>query len=225
MTCEQLDELLAAFAHSALGPEESDAVQEHLDSCHRHDDALATYRRVIERLPALADEREPSFGLRARVLDEIEADVKAPAAAPRPPSRSISLVRRPFVAYLAAAALFLGTLGMLAWNLTLQLAGESSSQTITAALSGRGGTGEMVYSSAQHLGVLKLDLPGLPSDRAYQAWQIVPNGPVSLGIVSADQPSAFAADLSSASAVAVTEEPLGGSPQPTTAPILIAQIP
>ncbi len=224
MTCEELDELLAAFALSALGSEESDVVRKHLASCRRHDKGLAANLQVVDRLPMLADEREPSPLLRVRVLDAIAAGGRAPTAPSKVAYKAPRIARRQFVPYLVAAALFLGLMGMLGWNLVLQLGRGTNSQTMTATLTGSGGSGELVYSSDHHLGVLRLELPALPAGRAYQAWQIHSTGPVSLGLVSAGEPSAFVADLSNASAVAVTEEPAGGSRQPTSDPVLIAQI-
>lgn len=64
-----------------------------------------------------------------------------------------------------------------------------------------------------------------PAGRAYQAWGIFEDGPLSLGVVWATGAIAFRADLTDASAVAITEEPAGGSPQPTSDPLVVAELP
>jgi anti-sigma-K factor RskA len=226
MNCEQLDELLAAYALSALDPDEAERARLHLTECRRHDEALAGLQAVAQRLPLIADEREPSPELRARLLVafDVEAGNDAPAViTPRSASARPVLMARPRFAYLAAAILVLAVVGLLAWNLTLQLGG-SSHPTLSATLAGAAGKGELVYSRADQVGVLNLDLPALPPGRAYQVWKIEATGAVSLGLVSDNGVAGFRADLSQATAVAVTEEPAGGSEQPTAAPLLVAQL-
>ncbi len=228
MNCEQFDELLAAYALSALSPDEAEQARSHLVECRRHDQTLAELRAVADRLPLVADEREPPAELRSRLLAAFDAATGRGATAavtPRAPSVSVRprWMARPMFAYLAAAALFLAVVGLLAWNLTLQLGG-SSQPTLSATLVGAAGKGELVYSRADQVGVLNLDLPALPPGRAYQAWRIDASGPVSLGLVSDKGVVGFRADLSRAAAVAVTEEPAGGSDQPTTSPLLIAEL-
>lgn len=75
-------------------------------------------------------------------------------------------------------------------------------------------------------------LPGLAANRSYQLW-VVPTGadaaPISAGVFSVDQSgkSLMAGDLpagvTAVAAVAVTEEPAGGSVKATTSPLLIGK--
>ena len=227
MNCEQFDELLAAYALSALSPGESEQASSHLADCRRHDEALADSQAVAQRLALAAEEREPSPELRARLLAvfDVEAGKATPAViTPRSAWTRPVLMARPIFAYLAAAVLFLAVVGLLTWNLTLQLGGNSKA-TLSATLVGKTGKGELLYSRADQVGVLRLDLPALPPGQVYQAWRIDVNGPISLGLVSDNGVVGFRADLSQASAVAVTEEPAGGSNQPTSDPSLVAQLP
>ncbi len=228
MNCEQVDELLAAYTLSALTQDEAEQARSHLAECTRHDEALTDLHAVGERLPFAADEREPPAALRSRLLAAFDAEVGKSAAqtsgmraGPAPDRRA--WFRRPVLAYLAAAVLFVTVLGLSGWNLTLQFGG-SSRPTLSATLVGSAGRGELVYSRADQVGVLKLDLPALPPGHVYQAWRIDVNGPISLGLVSGNGVVGFRADLSQAIAVAVTEEPAGGSDQPTTSPLLIAEL-
>lgn len=74
-----------------------------------------------------------------------------------------------------------------------------------------------------------LDLPAAPPGRAYQLWGIAPDrDPVSLGVFNTDREGTVTllervpAGLGLVAA-AITEEPEGGSPQPTTQPFLVGE--
>jgi len=223
VNCAQVDELLAAYALSALSVEETGAMRLHLAECRRHDAELMAHQEAAQRLPLAADEIEPSPPLRARLLDAFDAEADARVARPVPMRARPQPWARPVFAYLAAAVLLLAVIGLAAWNVTLQLGGGES--TMRATLTGTAGTGELVYSRQDHLGILALDLPALPANRTYQAWKIGPDGTVSLGLVLNSGANGFVADMSGATAIAVSEEPAGGSGQPTTSPLLIAELP
>ena len=60
-------------------------------------------------------------------------------------------------------------------------------------------------------------MPPLESGRVYQAWGIYDGKPVSLGVLPHEAHMvAIEADLAGASTFAITEEPPGGSDQPTS---------
>lgn len=74
------------------------------------------------------------------------------------------------------------------------------------------------------------NLPALNPDRAYQLWGIQGETPVSVGVFQVDEQGVgvlvFNAEqpLSSYDLVAITDEPAGGSEQPTTTPLAAAQV-
>lgn len=227
MSCDETEELLAAFSLSALSEDEAGQVRRHLIGCRRHDQALAEFRTVAEALPLAVEEQEPPAELRARLLAAFDAETATRSGQIAPLRRRTAPVRlrRPALTWLAAAAaLFLAVGGLVAWNLTLELGGGGEPR-LTATLAGTVGRAEMVYFQNDQAGVLRLDLPALPPGRAYQAWHIGPGGPVSLGLVPNKGAAAFSADLSQSSAVAITDEPAEGSEQPTAAPLLAASLP
>ncbi len=78
------------------------------------------------------------------------------------------------------------------------------------------------YLPSEKVAVFDLDLPQLGANQSYQAWQITGSGPVSLGVVAYRGTTAVQADLSGASALALSVEPAGGSRAPTTTPILVS---
>lgn len=223
MDCDQVTELLAAYALSALGAEETEAARRHLAGCRNHDAELGAYREIVPRLPLSAGDMEPPSDARARLLAAFDVEAGGPVAEPVPVRTRRPALPQPLFAYLAAAALLLAVIGLSVWNLTLQLGGGSE-QILSVTLDGAAGAGDLVYSRDDKIGVLTLDLPPLPAGRVYQAWRIEAAGPVSLGLVSGGGVVGFQADLSQSNAVAVSEEPAGGSVQPTTSPLLVAEL-
>ena len=224
MNCEDAAPLLGAYSLSALSSEEMAAVREHLALCRLHDETLAGLQVVVDRLPLAAEERQPRPELRARLLEAFDAEV-APAAG-RGAARTWRWLPslRPARAYLAAAALLLlAAVALSAWNVALQV-GDGGEGTLVAEFGDGAGDSQLVYLKDDAIAVLRLDLPDPPAGRVYQAWGIFGADAVSLGVVRNRGLTAVSADLSGASAVAVTVEPAGGSPSPTTDPLAVARL-
>jgi anti-sigma-K factor RskA len=234
MNCEQVDEALGAYAIDALDASERRDVHAHLETCRRHDDALRELAIAVESVAASAPDVEPPASLRSRLLEAFDAEVQATSAptpieddrAPRPiESARRRIAIAPAFVYAAAAAVVLLVSGLIVWNVVLQTGENDNSSTITATLSGSAGTGKLTYLQDDQTGIIELDLSDAPAGTVYQAWSVYPDGPVSLGIVDAQGVIAFEQDLSGATAVAITEEPPGGSPAPTTDPVAVAEVP
>lgn len=220
MSCNQIDELLPAYALDALERGEIDAVDEHLISCRRHDGALAGHRAAIE---SLAIEREPRSELRARLLEAFDAEVAAREAV-RPVDLSAfrRAAERPAFWMAAAAALLVAVVGLATWGAILQLDGDATSQL--TAFAGEAGAGQLIYLPDDQIAILELELAVPDADHSYQAWGVFPEETLSLGVVPHEGVAAFRHDLSTADAVAISIEPLGGSEQPTTDPVLVAAL-
>lgn len=226
MNCEQTEELLTAYSLAALPDDEAADVRAHLATCRRHDASLAELESVAKRLPLTVDDVEPPGGLRSRLLDAFDAAVAAESKVTRlSPARRSRPAMRPRFAYLAAAAvLVLAVVGLSVWNVMLQARDNDGGATVVAQLTGEAGSGQVVYLPDQQLAVLTLDLPELPSDRTYQAWRIDDGQPASLGLVPNTGVVAMDVDLGGANAVAISDEPAGGSDQPTSTPLVVAEL-
>jgi anti-sigma-K factor RskA len=86
-----------------------------------------------------------------------------------------------------------------------------------------GGRVTVVVSDSEDAGVVVLaDAPSPGPDRAYQLWVVDKVTPISVGVLPAGQSRATAVieGVRGRSALAVSLEPAGGSPQPSTTPLV-----
>jgi hypothetical protein len=157
------------------------------------------------------------------------------------------------VASALAAALLVCSLGLGAWNVALQQQARqerAAAARYEAALAGaaRGGyarivplgptgpggqTGSValalpVSGSTATAQLIVADLPAAPPQRSYQLWLIEGDTPRSAGTFQGGGETVtvlpVSGDPSGAQAVAVSVEPVGGSPAPTTSPFLLARL-
>ena len=221
--CEDIRELLGPFALDALEPDERLLVLEHLSECRIHDAELAELREVTSMLPLALEEIAPPARVRDSLLGEFNRLQQPAPPEPIPAAQKrgvLDFIRRPAFAYGLAAVLVLAVAGLAAWNLSLQQEDDFVARTTQEGNNSL----RMVYLPEEQLAVLNLELPVLTPAQAYQAWQITDAGPVSMGIVNGRGTTAVRADLSGASAIAITVEPAGGSAVPTTTPMLVTEI-
>jgi anti-sigma-K factor RskA len=228
LNCDQAESLVEAYVLQSLEEQELCAFTAHVAECRRHDDDLTALRAVAARLPVAIDPVAPPSRLRSDLLRSFDVEVAAPTAGleePVAPARAgvWRLFRSTGFAYGLAAALVAISVGLGVLALT---AGDDDAGVTRIAVSQGGASMRVVYEHDSHLGLLQVDLPQLAPGRAYQAWFIPSQGnPVSMGVLSSNQgPMAFNVDLSNATALAISVEPAGGSPQPTTTPILVAEL-
>ena len=74
MNCDEVDEILEAYALEALDLAMSRQVERHLSYCRRHDEELADLRASASILPLTLAEMAPPRELRERVLAAIDAE-------------------------------------------------------------------------------------------------------------------------------------------------------
>ncbi|WP_329208611.1 anti-sigma factor [Streptomyces sp. NBC_00683] len=92
-----------------------------------------------------------------------------------------------------------------------------------------GGTATVAVSRSEDAATLAVSgLPQLPADKVYEAWFIEDGTPVPAGLLSRNpgrQLSLLEGPVDDATAVALSVEPAGGSPQPTTVPFGSVDLP
>ncbi len=221
MNCEQVDELSGAYALGILDAEERAAVEEHLRGCALHPE-LASLRAAALLVGRSVEEREPPPGMRARVL--------AAAANARPttatPVQRFPQARPRWVLAAAAAAVLVVIFGGL---MASGVVGRPSEALVRRVPAGTAAGSTLHYDLGVTSATLEVTgLPPLPSGQTYQVWTIHPGAaPHGAGLFSSKPDGSArlrigaAAPLQAGDVIAVTVEPSGGSPAPTTTPLFL----
>lgn len=222
MNCEEIEELIGAYALGALPAETLAAIGEHLDSCVNHPEA-AHFRAVASTLVFAPPEIAPPAALKTRLMAAVREEASQSTNGPRAglfgwlkrvtPQRAVPYVLAGALA-VAIAALILTNTG-----------GSDSPDRAVITLAGASDASAVLHELED--GVVVMEAAGLQplaDDQTYQVWAIRSGQPESLGLLGTapegNALGAMRADLSGIDAVAVTVEPAGGSSAPTTEPIL-----
>jgi anti-sigma-K factor RskA len=237
--------LTGAYVLDALNPDESAEFERHVaecPDCARETDEL---RATAARLGSAATLRPPTR-LRDSILAEVARTRQDPPSGLRVVgSATGSGKRRRWVVWstsLAAAFALLaaGVLAGVAVNTDSALQSAQSqlnqAQTQYAPVaqllaapdvrtsvdSANGASATVLTSKSLGRSVLIThDLPAQPSDRTYQAWGITGTDVRSLGLLGTGGSATLATQLGNATTIGITVEPRGGSPTPTSTPIMI----
>ena len=221
--------LAAPYALDALDGEERATFETHLATCGQCRAEVASFREVAVRLAAAAPDASPPSALRRRVL---------------------AVARRPVrVAWLAAAAMLVLALaaGYGYWRergarRTLEARVAEQGELLATLLAPDIGVANLAATGKppsarlfwnpqrQRVVMAVFDLPPAPSGRTYQLWAIATGkAPVSLGTFNTGPDGRLTAAMAVPAGLAfdvtaVTEEPAGGSPQPTQNPFLVGSV-
>ena len=239
MDRERFDELKGAFVLGALPDEERREFEEYL-ATHPERQAEIDELGAVAGLVALSpQEQEPPPELRRNIMKVVEAE------AGRPRGDSWSGLAR-MGEFLGLRGLALGAavamlvIGLSSWNMVLQgelrdLQGQiqdmqSRQDGRMVALKGpgaaRGARVELIILEDDRAVLMVEDMPPLPEGKTLQIWVIEGDVPKPSGLFEPRQGSVAAIvdrPLKDGNAVAVTVEPDGGSPEPTTDPVLAAK--
>lgn len=231
---------LTAYTLGLLDDTETREVEAYLAA---HPEAAAEVRASQEDLAALVmtlPTVDPPSGGEDRLLDRVRAEAPRERAAPSeaPPAPPLSRsdptpVRRPTVLWpLAAAA---GVALVLAFSWPGLRANYTSWQTARQLDTYRAQPGARAFplraEGGEKLGTLVrlsdgrtfVSLRSAPQDgRVYQAWRIAGGKPESLGVF-ADR-AFLSPPTRPGDAYAITVEPPGGSPGPTSAPLFVVTL-
>lgn len=234
-------DLLTAYALGAIAPDEIARVSALLEEQPELRATLAELRATADMLPYGLPEASPSAELRQRVLDH--ATGRSSSNQTSPPHRIANRMRGwvlglSGVAAVAVLAAVIGwaqliqtrdqleatqtRIAMLEGRLTAMQGQVAEAQKVLASLEGSGGSAS-ILRTRDGAAVLIAQLPPLPPGRVYQLWRIQgSNNPASAGIFHVSAQGYGSTDLSASQQpqpgeiLAVTNEPDGGSPGPTT---------
>lgn len=241
MTCAEIAELLPGYILEALDAAEMDAVDDHLMTCREHDADLVDLRSTGLALALLEDDpgagATPPPHLRERVLavagpralrlpeDDSEDADGPPAWSAEPPVRRRGPGRTWWLGAAAAAvgiALFGG-----GWYGGVHYR-QPVPETVRYSWEMRGAEGQIVRFSgiegAERVTVTMDGLGAQPDGRQYQIWAIRDGKWQSLGSCNTNARGWWRGDfeftLRRGDEVALTVEPTGGSPKPTSPSLL-----
>jgi len=243
MTDHRWLELAAPYALGALSRDEQADFEAHLATCATCRAEVQALRDVAGLLVHAAPDAAPPPELRERILRE---------ARRRRPLGPRRLPVAPWLAAAACLVLALGAgYGYLRERAARDQASRAlaaardtlaardslvatllSPDVGTAALAGPGRppSARLFWSPSRRRVVIAVfDLPPAPAGRTYQLWAIAQGKPVSLGIFNTAPDGRLTAAMVvppnlSFEVTAVTEEPAGGSPQPTQQPFLTGKV-
>jgi anti-sigma-K factor RskA len=212
MTQPEIHDLAAAYALDALDPEERWTYEQHLYSCERCRDEVATLRETASELAYAADGPAPPAELRDRILREARASA---------PAEVVPLRRRWLVPALAtvAVAAACAAVGLGLWGNSLR----DQAPTEQRVISVEGAPGNLIVAGDEATLVTCLD--EAPAGKTYEAWVIEADTPRAAGLFSGGcQSVPIEEPVSSGNTVAVTLEDEGGAESPTGDILLSASV-
>ncbi len=238
-TSPHVDDLIGAYALDAVDLRERALVEEHLEQCER---CRVDLRELTEAAVLLSNGYEvaPPADVRTRLMDVIaeqeldRAPLDEPSYAPSPVSTSSGSGSRALWGLAAAGLLAVG-----GWGIWQGVSDDLSpiDQVIQATdarsfeTEYEGDTVTVVSSASLDRAVLITeDLPELADDEVYQAWwinseeQILSAGVLDNGGGDAAGEVELEGDPAEVAAFALSVEPVGGSEQPTTDPVIVVPL-
>ena len=233
---ETWQDATAAFLLGALDETERAAFEEHLAGCPACREEVDHLLPAARALPISVESMDPPPALKARIMAEVEREASLLAAAgpeadrpaaPERRRRRLSLrVPRLVPAAVAAALLVVGVaIGVGATQLD-----DRPERTVAAQVSGAPGATVSVELNGEEGRLMARGLPAPPSGRVYQVW-LKRDGHAPEPTAALFMPSRVGAATASVPGtmegidqVMVTDEPDGGSPQPTGDLLAVADI-
>ena len=237
--CAELRDDLAAYALGALDEREAGAIEDHLAGCDRCRERLRWLAPAVDLLPGSVEQRTPPPALRENLMATVRAEA-APAAVAEPgptpePHRERGsrleglrgLMMRPAVGMAVLIVLVAG-IGV---GYALRGSGttESTPQLVRAdPLNDSVPVSATLERTGDSATLHVHELPAIGADEVYEVWvqRAGVMEPRSTFVLNMDgtAEAAVPGPLAGGEAVLVTREPRGGSPQPTTKPLLTAPL-
>lgn len=226
-------DLLPAYAIGTINADEASLVEEHLLGCWICRSELNALQAVAEQLSFAAPAAVPSPDLKDRLMQRVRA------ARPQP-RISVQAPKRPWLERLLPVwglasfglIIILGIFSLSLWQRLNQLEvftapGGMRAMPLIATDPASRATGFVIVGADGRNGALVVDgLPPLGESQQYQVWLIRDGQRTSGALFSTDEESyggmriRAPGSLLEYSAVSVTIEPAGGSPQPTGVQVL-----
>jgi len=239
MTHAEMDELYELYVLAALEPEAASDIDQHVtEQCAYCLQRLRDAMVATTALSSLADEEKPPARLRERIIGSLR---------PRKQSSpwwyalgALAAACLALVIYsLSAASGRQGLRDQVAelqherneLRAALAVLSEPQTRAVQFGIAENGPHGRVFLNRSGGVVFVGSQLPEVASDRTFELWVIPARGaPRPAGVFRGNTAGNFVdvaprhVNTSDAQAVAVSIEPLGGSPAPTTKPFLIVPV-
>lgn len=241
MTHPEMDELYELYLLNALEPEQAAEISEHISrNCEFCQGRINAASEIVGSLASLAESTTPAPHLRERIL-----------SIARPVTRQHASRWQMAFALAAAACLAFLVWGINQRNVlrdtaaqlndvreqrnelrsALEILVQSDTRAVKFGESQSATHGQVFLSRNGGVVFLGSNLPQLAAGKTFQLWLVPPKGnPKSAGLFTPNLQGISVDVLAKAlnptefAAVAVSIEPAGGSPQPSSKPILIVPL-
>lgn len=227
---DAMHDLAAAYALNALDERDRNAFERHLEGCSECAENVRAFQQTASLLAYGIPTPDPPADLRARVLEIARQERPTQSVVvlrPRRPFRTAVAIAAAFAAAAIGLGIWAGTLSNSLDNERAARQAEARAAAVLSSASARtvplGPKSKVVFVPTGEGVMVVRGLPRTPGDKTYEAWVIGPNGkPVPAGLFEggAQRVVLLKEPVQKGGIVAVTVEPEGGSPQPTTKPIL-----
>ncbi|MGE5140067.1 MAG: anti-sigma factor domain-containing protein [Rudaea sp.] len=246
---EEIQELIPAYVLGACEADEAARVERHVASCTQCGHVLDEYQPAASQLAFAVPRIAPPPDLKYRTIEHALAAGKESSRPSLPAARRASWLERLGLGSILLGAATVAAVLAIAFGLWQvnrlndELARQRDMMTVIAYAQGQavtvrgtsaapGATGRLYADpDSQTAALITTNMPPVPADRVYQLWLTEPNGKkISGGLFTADAEGTgyllirTPQQLSAYSLVGVTVEPRGGSPGPTTKPVLQAPL-
>jgi anti-sigma-K factor RskA len=227
MTCEELQQDYGAYALGILENPEQEEIAHHLAvKCPNCVPGVRGALAIVTALSGAVESKEPPRRLRQRIVGMISPEPKR--------SRAAVVLPWALVAALSIAILSI-TVAMRpaavdASKLRQALAILNDPATKDVAFGeAKPSRGRMFVSPARGVVFIATNLPKIGPDRTFELWVLPAAGnPIPAGTFNSASDSSAVhihnGPVENAAALAVTVEPQGGSPQPTTTPFIVSKL-
>jgi anti-sigma-K factor RskA len=238
MNNERFEDLKDAYVLGALPEEERRSFENYLAAHPERQAEIDELGAVAGLLAFSPQEQEPSPELRSRVMEVVEAEAEPRRVRGRSTFARVGDFLSVRSLALGAAALLV--IGLLSWNVLLQgqvqdlqgqVADAQAQQSKTIELKGswaeQGATAEVASMQGNEIVLVARNMPSVPEDRTCQIWVIKGDVPEPSGLFQPDgngTATPITNSIKKADVIAVTVEPAGGSEQPTSDPVLLAEL-
>jgi anti-sigma-K factor RskA len=215
---DRWEDAAATYVLGALPDDEREGYEAHLEACPACRDEVEDLRMAAEALPASPPPMLPPPALKARIMAEVEREAQLLASASSPPR-----ARRRWTFFVPAAAalacaLLVAVVVFGSGARTVDFQSTLPQASAELKLEGDGAT-----LTAERL-------PAPPEGRVYMVWvqrddgTIEPTSALFTPRADGTATASVTGDLDGVESVLVNTEPPGGSPQPTSAPVLTAAL-